>query len=116
MQSLLQLHRSLAKLQKKSAPKLHLNIELPGLLSVCISDVVCVYIHTHYLRLYPRTHTQTHTHTHTHTHIHTHTQVVESEEFSLFLLRNHFMTEFFFKKKSGEVNDERNFPLFFSAS
>jgi hypothetical protein len=34
----------------------------------------------------------------------------------LFLLRNHFITEFFFKKKSGDVNDEVNFPLFFFAS
>jgi len=31
-------------------------------------------------------------------------KVVLSEAFSLFLLRKHFITEFFFKKKSGDVN------------
>ena len=29
-----------------------------------------------------------------------------------FLLHNHFITETFFKKKSGDVNDEVNFPFF----
>ncbi len=29
-----------------------------------------------------------------------------------FLLHNHFITENFFKKKSGDVNDEANFSLF----
>ena len=39
--------------------------------------------------------------------------VVVISEFSLFLLRKHFITEFFFKKKSGDVNDEANFSFFF---
>ncbi len=30
----------------------------------------------------------------------------------LFLLRKHFITEKFYKKKSGDVNDEANFSLF----
>jgi hypothetical protein len=29
-----------------------------------------------------------------------------------FLLHNHFITEIFFKKKSGDVNDEANFSFF----
>jgi hypothetical protein len=29
------------------------------------------------------------------------------------LLHNHFITEIFFKKKSGDVNDEANFSFFF---
>jgi hypothetical protein len=33
--------------------------------------------------------------------------------FSSLLLHNHFITEFFFKKKSGDVNDEANFSFFF---
>ena len=38
--------------------------------------------------------------------------VVWSGLFSLFLLRKHFITEKKFKKKSGDVNDEANFPFF----
>ncbi len=33
--------------------------------------------------------------------------------FFLFLLRKHFITEKNLKKKSGDVNDEANFSLFF---
>ena len=36
-----------------------------------------------------------------------------SGEFSLFLLHNHFITEKIYKKKSGDVNDEANFPIYF---
>jgi hypothetical protein len=36
-----------------------------------------------------------------------------SAAFSLFLLHNHFITEKKIKKKSGDVNDEVKFPLFF---
>jgi hypothetical protein len=43
---------------------------------------------------------------------HTHTQVVNTGPFSLFLLRKHFITEKFKKKKSGDVNDEANFSFF----
>ena len=39
-------------------------------------------------------------------------QVVESEPFINFLLHNHFITEKFKKKKSGDVNDEAKFSLF----
>jgi len=39
-------------------------------------------------------------------------EVVITGLFSLFLLRKHFITEIFFKKKSGDVNDEANFSLF----
>jgi hypothetical protein len=38
-------------------------------------------------------------------------RVVVTGLFSLFLLRKHFITEIFFKKKSGNVNDEANFSL-----
>ena len=38
--------------------------------------------------------------------------VVESEPFINFLLHNHFITEKFKKKKSGDVNDEAKFSLF----
>jgi hypothetical protein len=41
------------------------------------------------------------------------TEVVYPGLFSLFLLRKHFITEFFFKKKSGDVNYEANFSFFF---
>ena len=34
--------------------------------------------------------------------------------FSHFLLHNHFITEIFLKKKSGDVNDEVKFPFFFN--
>jgi len=39
------------------------------------------------------------------------TEVVYPGLFSLFLLRKHFITEFFFKKKSGDVNYEANFSF-----
>jgi len=38
--------------------------------------------------------------------------VVVTGQFIIFLLHNHFITDFFFKKKSGDVNDEANFSLF----
>jgi hypothetical protein len=38
-------------------------------------------------------------------------QVVIARPFSLFLLHNHFITEFVLKKKSGDVNDEANFSF-----
>ena len=38
--------------------------------------------------------------------------VVESEAFSLFLLRKHFITEIFLKKKSGDVKDEANYSFY----
>ena len=38
--------------------------------------------------------------------------VVVTGPFINFLLHNHFITENFFKKKSGDVNDEANFSLF----
>ena len=38
--------------------------------------------------------------------------VVVTGLFSLFLLRKHFITEKNLKKKSGDVNDEANFPFF----
>jgi hypothetical protein len=40
-------------------------------------------------------------------------EVVVSEPFILFLVHNHFITEKFLKKKSGDVNYEANFPFFF---
>jgi hypothetical protein len=36
-----------------------------------------------------------------------------SAAFILFLLRKHFITEFFKKKQSGDVNYAANFPFFF---
>ncbi len=39
-------------------------------------------------------------------------EVVITGPFINFLLHNHFITEFFLKKKSGDVNDEANFSLF----
>jgi hypothetical protein len=48
-----------------------------------------------------------------HTQTHTHTQVVISRAFSFLLLHNHFITEFFFKKKSGEAKDSAIFPFLF---
>jgi hypothetical protein len=39
-------------------------------------------------------------------------EVVITGPFINFLLHNHFITEFFFKKKSGDVNDEANFSFF----
>ena len=38
--------------------------------------------------------------------------VVKTGPFISFLLHNHFITEIFLKKKSGDVNDEANFSLF----
>jgi hypothetical protein len=38
-------------------------------------------------------------------------QVVVTGPFIKNLLHNHFITEFFFKKKSGEANDEANFSF-----
>ena len=38
--------------------------------------------------------------------------VVVTGPFIIFLLHNHFITEKFYKKKSGDVNDEANFSLF----
>ena len=38
--------------------------------------------------------------------------VVIAGLFFLFLLRKHFITEIFFKKKTGDVNDEANFSFF----
>ena len=40
-------------------------------------------------------------------------QVVMSVEFSIFLLSKHFITEFFLKKKSGEVKGSVIFPFYF---
>jgi hypothetical protein len=40
------------------------------------------------------------------------TTVVVTGPFINFLLHNHFITEFFFKKKSGDANDEANFSFF----
>ena len=40
------------------------------------------------------------------------TLVVVTGQFINFLLRKHFITEIFLKKKSGDVNDEANFSLF----
>ncbi len=40
------------------------------------------------------------------------TTVVVTGPFINFLLHNHFITENFLKKKSGDVNDEANFSLF----
>jgi len=37
---------------------------------------------------------------------------VDTGPFINFLLHNHFITEIFLKKKSGDVNDEANFSLF----
>ena len=42
--------------------------------------------------------------------------VVVTGPFINFLLHNHFITENFFKKKSGDVNDEAKFSLLFFAS
>jgi hypothetical protein len=39
-------------------------------------------------------------------------QVVNAGPFSLFVLRKHFITEIFLKKKSGDVNDEVKFSFF----
>ena len=39
--------------------------------------------------------------------------VVVSGPFVKKLLHNHFITEFFFKKKSGEAKDSAIFPFFF---
>jgi hypothetical protein len=39
-------------------------------------------------------------------------RVVISGLFFKNLLHNHFITEMFFKKKSGDVNDEANFSFF----
>jgi hypothetical protein len=54
-------------------------------------------------------------HTHTHTEAHRNTIVVIGGAFCYFLLHNHFITKFFYKKKSGEVKDSVFFPLFFTS-
>ena len=99
-----------------------------GRFRVCVGVSRARYTHTHtHTHSLTRARTHTHKHTHTlththslslslslsHTHTHTHTQVVISRALFLFLLHNHFITEKFYKKKSGDVNDEANFSLFF---